>query len=336
MAANAAPAADDAVARVQIPFMVGLNTVRAVASDAGDYEILRVIDAIDPAGYRIVASGEVPADDGNGLLDVRIVRAVRAEDQLASRKMRVYFHTGDAEKFPGTVPGFSAAVVNDLRKTGKAPFTYLDVSMMFGMATTRELAGTLLRMDGPATLPMLVNGRSVLLPVIHAGGSLSDGSDAQDFDFHVLDDPGNPIVLRWSGAGSTSQVTRIEYPEPDAIERTLAANDTAEVYGIYFSFARADIRPQSERVLKEIASMLNAHPDWKLRIDGHTDAIGNDAANLDLSKRRAAAVKAALVSRFRIDASRLGSGGYGESSPRDKNDTPEGRARNRRVELRRE
>jgi len=183
---------------------------------------------------------------------------------------------------------------------------------------------------------MLVNGRSVLLPIIHAKGQLSDGSETEDFDFQVLDDPANPLVLRWSGAGNSSNVIRIEYPEPNAIERSLAANDIVEIYGIYFSFARADIRPQSERVLKEIAAVFKAHPDWKIRIDGHTDNVGNDTANLDLSKRRAAAVKTALVTRFGIDAGRIATGGYGESAPKEKNDTPEGRARNRRVELRRQ
>jgi outer membrane protein OmpA-like peptidoglycan-associated protein len=321
---------------MRIPFVVGLSTVRVVASEAGDYEMLRLIDSIDANSHRVVLSGEAPADDGTGLLEVRIVRVVRAEDQRASRKMRVYFHTGDAQVFPGTVPGFSAAVMNDLRKTGQAHFTYVDVSMMFGMAATRELSGTLRRIEGPATLPMQVNGRSVMLPVIHAKGSLSDGSAAQDFEFYVLEDPDNPIVLRWSGIGSTSQVIRIEYPEPDAIERTLAANEPAEIYGIHFSFARADIRPQSEGVLKEIATVLRGHPDWRLRIDGHTDGIGNAAANLELSKRRAAAVKVALIDRYGIAAARLSTDGHGEASPKDTNNKPEGRARNRRVELRRE
>jgi outer membrane protein OmpA-like peptidoglycan-associated protein len=82
--------------------------------------------------------------------------------------------------------------------------------------------------------------------------------------------------------------------------------------------------------------VLKAHPQWKLRIDGHTDGIGNDAANLDLSKRRSAAVKAALVTRYGIEGGRLSTGGYGESRPQATNETPEGRARNRRVELRRE
>lgn len=340
--ASAATAPAHGEAPPRIPFVVGLSTVRAATTPEGDYETLRVIEAIDANGYRIMASGEVPADDGSGMIEVRIPRRVRAEDQLGARKMRTFFHTADAQTLPGTVPGFSAAVVNDLRKTGQARFTFLDVGVMFGMATIRrELSGTLTRMsDGPASLPMLVNGRRIQLPVIHAKGRLNDGSDTVEFQFHLLDDPDNPIVLRSSGAGAATTLIRIEYPEPKqapaSLESKLAAHDTAEIYGIYFSFARADIRPQSARVLKEIATVLQDHPDWKLRIDGHTDGIGSAAENLELSKRRAAAVKAALVDRHGIAAARLSTDGHGEASPKDTNDTPEGRARNRRVELRRE
>ncbi|MCJ7452586.1 MAG: OmpA family protein, partial [Steroidobacteraceae bacterium] len=122
---------------------------------------------------------------------------------------------------------------------------------------------------------------------------------------------------------------------PNSIENLLARNEVAQVYGIYFSFNSAEIRPESERVLKEIASALKAHPDWNLQVDGHTDGVGNDAANLELSKRRSAAVKAALVSRYGIADGRLSTAGHGESSPQATNDTAEGRARNRRVELRR-
>jgi outer membrane protein OmpA-like peptidoglycan-associated protein len=86
-------------------------------------------------------------------------------------------------------------------------------------------------------------------------------------------------------------------------------------------------------VLEEIAGVLARHPDWILRIDGHTDGIGGEAANLDLSQRRAASVKAALVRRHGIAAARLSTGGYGENRPKASNDTPEGRALNRRVEL---
>jgi outer membrane protein OmpA-like peptidoglycan-associated protein len=93
------------------------------------------------------------------------------------------------------------------------------------------------------------------------------------------------------------------------------------------------IREQSEPTLKEIADLLVRHPDWRLGIEGHTDGIASDRFNLELSARRAAAVKTALTGRYGIAESRLTTSGAGESQPKDRNDTPEGRARNRRVEL---
>lgn len=324
-----------------VPFIVGLSTVRAVVTPEGDYESFRVVESTDAKGYRITVSAQAPADDGGDPIDVQVSRTVRAVDQAGARRMRNYFHTGDAESFPGTVPGISAAIIEDLHRSGKAALTVLDVGEVFGISVVRhELSGTIARVaGGPASLPVLVNGRIAQLPVIHARGNLSQDDEEEDYEFDLLDDPLNPIVLRFKGAGASSNVIRIEYPEPGSqasLERALAANEVATVYGVYFSFGRADIRKQSEPVLKEIAAILTAHPTWKLRVDGHTDGIGNDSANLDLSQRRAAAVKAALVSRFHIDAGRLTTGGYGESSPRATNATPEGRALNRRVELRRE
>jgi outer membrane protein OmpA-like peptidoglycan-associated protein len=323
----------------RIPFVVGLTTVRATSEQRGDYETLRVIESITPAGYRIAVSGEVPADDGSGLREINIFRRVRAEDQRSSHTMRAYLHTGDAEQFIGTVPGWSAAMLNDLRKTGRTRLTYLDIGAMFGMSVVRrELAGTIARVDGGTkTLPMLVNGRRVLLPVIHARGRLGEGADAGEFEFHALDDPDNPILLRSRGPGFASTLIKIDFPQPagsaPVVERELATGRKADVYGIYFAFSRADIRPQSEAVLREIASALKTHTDWKLRIDGHTDGIGSDASNLDLSRRRAAAVKTALVKHHGIAADRLTTGGFGESHPKADNGTPEGRALNRRVEL---
>ena len=81
--------------------------------------------------------------------------------------------------------------------------------------------------------------------------------------------------------------------------------------------------------------MLRKNPTWSLAVEGHTDSIGGAASNLELSKRRSAAVKQALTERYRIDRNRLQTNGYGygESRPKDTNDTFEGRARNRRVEL---
>lgn len=322
-----------------IPFVVGLTTVRAVSEPRGDYESLRVIEAIQPDRYRIALSGEVPRDDGSGLMDIRVVREVRKEDQANARRIRGYFHTGDAKTFTGTVPGFSATMVNELRATGSTRLTFLDIGTVFGMSVVkRELSGSIARAGGAGTtMSMLVNGRRVLLPVIRAKGKLADDGAGESFEIDVLDDPANPIVLGLRGAGISTSLIKIEYPEPKnvehVIERQLASARMAEVYGIYFAFDRADIRPQSERVLAEIADTLKKHPDWRLRIDGHTDSIGEDANNLVLSRRRAEAVRNALIKSYAITADRLSTGGYGETRPKATNNTMEGRALNRRVEL---
>jgi len=104
-------------------------------------------------------------------------------------------------------------------------------------------------------------------------------------------------------------------------------------HGILFDVSSANIKPESYGSLKEMANVLKENPDLKVNIIGHTDADGKDDANLDLSKRRAASVKAALVKEFSIDKSRMETDGKGESDPIDKNDNPAGKANNRRVEF---
>jgi outer membrane protein OmpA-like peptidoglycan-associated protein len=118
-----------------------------------------------------------------------------------------------------------------------------------------------------------------------------------------------------------------------ALEKSLAETGKVDVYSLYFAFNSDVIREESGPTLKEIATVLRRHHDWNLRVAGHTDGIGGDEKNLDLSKRRAAAVKNALVKRYGIAANRLSTTGFGKSQPKDTNDTLEGRAHNRRVEL---
>ena len=104
-------------------------------------------------------------------------------------------------------------------------------------------------------------------------------------------------------------------------------------HGILFDSGSDRVRGESYGSLKEIAGVLTESADLKVQIVGHTDSDGDDAANLDLSKRRAASVKAVLVSEFKIDGGRLDVDGKGETQPIDKNDTPAGKANNRRVEF---
>jgi outer membrane protein OmpA-like peptidoglycan-associated protein len=206
-------------------------------------------------------------------------------------------------------------------------------------------------------VPVLLNEQPTELPALHATCENTMGKA----DFYFLDHPGNPLALAWMGdaLGGRLQVIKIQEASIEsqrkvsadaaaaaaaaetasrhnALEQRLAECKSVDVYGIYFDFNSASVKPESDVVLKKIAAVLGAHPDWKLSIAGHTDNIGGDAFNLELSQRRAAAVKDSLVSPYGIGAARLTTTGYGASRPVTSNDTLEGRARNRRVELQRQ
>lgn len=103
-------------------------------------------------------------------------------------------------------------------------------------------------------------------------------------------------------------------------------------HGIHFDVAKATLKPESMGVINDMVKFMQAHPDLKLEIDGHTDSDGDDASNMKLSQARAESVKAAMVNAG-IDAARLSTKGFGESKPLGTNDTPEGKATNRRVEF---
>lgn len=103
--------------------------------------------------------------------------------------------------------------------------------------------------------------------------------------------------------------------------------------GILFDVNSDRIRPESVGVIKEIAQVLQENPNVTVKIIGHTDSDGPDAANLTLSQKRAAAVKNALANDFGIKVDRMQTDGKGETQPIDSNTTPQGKANNRRVEF---
>jgi outer membrane protein OmpA-like peptidoglycan-associated protein len=105
------------------------------------------------------------------------------------------------------------------------------------------------------------------------------------------------------------------------------------LYGIYFDFNKADIKPESQPTLEQIAKLLKDDGKLKLLVVGHTDNSGTFAFNMDLSQRRANSVVNALVTQYKIDGSRLTPVGVSFACPVETNKTEEGRAKNRRVEL---
>jgi len=102
---------------------------------------------------------------------------------------------------------------------------------------------------------------------------------------------------------------------------------------ILFDFDRFSIRPSEKPKMKEAATILQANPDVRISLQGHTDSIGTDEYNLALSDRRAKSVKVYLNKFFDIAGERLNTVGFGESRPVAPNDTPENRQKNRRVEF---
>lgn len=110
------------------------------------------------------------------------------------------------------------------------------------------------------------------------------------------------------------------------------ANESATRLLVFFDFDKADLKDESLPELDLAAEFLRTHPAVRVRIEGHTDDVGTDEYNLQLSRRRADAVKKYLVSKG-IDERRITTIGYGKSQPKVKDTTPEGRAQNRRVEM---
>jgi outer membrane protein OmpA-like peptidoglycan-associated protein len=101
---------------------------------------------------------------------------------------------------------------------------------------------------------------------------------------------------------------------------------------VNFDFDKATLRPESDGILARAAATLKEVAGPKIEVQGHTDNVGDDAYNAELSGRRAEAVRAWLVARG-IAAQRLTAKGYGKSAPIATNDSDAGRAQNRRVEL---
>jgi outer membrane protein OmpA-like peptidoglycan-associated protein len=121
----------------------------------------------------------------------------------------------------------------------------------------------------------------------------------------------------------------------DANSMATAIKETGKIalYGIYFDTGLAVLKAESQPTLQEIAKLLKANPGLKLYVVGHTDNTGTFDANMKLSMERAASVVNALVSQHGVTAAALKACGDGPTAPVATNDTPEGKALNRRVEL---
>ena len=349
-----APAGDvtreiEAQANAAVPLKVGLTLSYSwMRTPNEDYECLIHVTKIEPAF--IETSLSCNHRDRRGPFVRRVCRSdLRKATMLHTVYGAVKVIGPSGEEEPETIVGATAFSMSSeafarMKSTGTMAQHYVELGPSGGLEKTG--VGEL-RVDGRETMRVIVNDQPLDIPVIRATGKLAWTIRGQALETNdtalVLDDERFPLFIdQHSDAGSTAsriRFSKITYPSEGgtatgAIEEGLVKNQRVDVYGIYFDFNSDRIRTESEPVLNEIGAIMQKHPDWRLRIAGHTDNVGGDGDyNLQLSRRRSEAVRLALVNRFGISADRLSSGGLGAGSPIETNDTPEGRARNRRVEL---
>jgi outer membrane protein OmpA-like peptidoglycan-associated protein len=335
-------------ASIDIPVLPGLTEVVAVQEPQGDYESVGTIESVSAQVVSYLFS--VRSGSLNGVTSNRARRTVARRDMDDAHAYRMTFSSADPETFPGqTAVGISSAVFRELQDHGRSRINlYASTGVAAALATilsavgaeSSDLKGELSRVESEFIgVPVLVNGRRIWLRTVHAKGDFTRIDGVVPAEFWFLADARNPMTLRAAVDHTRLQVVRIDFPAEEtasALEHALANREPFEMWGVYFEFASAQLQPESNTVLDQVAAVLQRHPDWRLRIEGHTDDVGNESGNLRLSRERAEAVRAALVQRLGHDGGQLEATGYGKSQPRESNATLSGRARNRRVELTRQ
>lgn len=126
---------------------------------------------------------------------------------------------------------------------------------------------------------------------------------------------------------------RMEFVSAAEMALSLGADGRVSLYGVHFAHDSDALTAESDPTLEEISKFLAAEPDTRVFVVGHTDMTGGYDYNIDLSRRRAAAVVKALTERYGVSAARLEPAGVGPLAPVAENLSDDGRAMNRRVEL---
>jgi flagellar motor protein MotB len=343
----------------RIPLVKDLTIVEAWRGPPtqGDYEASTRVDAVDGQSVTLTLISR-----SLGLeIDTRMARTTMRD----ARTYRQVWTAVDPEVIAGaTSMTVSSALLSELATKGMTTMTIIprigtakNGAMLEQMGviakavfsdsitTGTPYTGTLRRIEAAAVpFALLLNGYPASVAAIHARGMVVAESDSINIEMYILDDPALPIVLAsgvvgGAAGGEGGRVIKITYPDSTLVaelEQQLASRRPVEVYDVYFDYNEATITPQSNVALHDIAAIMRRHPDWRLDIVGHTDSIGTSGVgNMALSTRRATAVRDALTGRYNVAEDRLTTHGAGGSQPVATNATLEGRAKNRRVELRR-
>ena len=329
-----------------IPARAGVNFVLAVHTppgagikDAGvvegDYKMVISLDVLDTRGLALTAHYDGKDEKGTWRRG-KVKRLVLPAD-LESGSVHIHgWHDSDPQVIPGSTSlGPSLKFVRDVVEKGKAEYRF----RMFAFNDVGS--GSMVR-TGAVKFPVLINGLRVELPAVRAQGKLALGGVQAPFEMVLYDHPRHPLALRLAygsrGEGFpfkprfAREIVRIDYSD-EGMRQALERDCRVEVAGIYFDFNRDSLKPESERALEAMAELLRERSGRKMVIEGHTDNVGTEAYNDDLSARRASAVRKALVSGHRVAPDSVSTRGMGEQKPIESNETIAGRARNRRVEL---
>lgn len=132
--------------------------------------------------------------------------------------------------------------------------------------------------------------------------------------------------------GAEEQVAVVEESVVEEVVVAEPAEPVRVELDVKFDFDKAVVKQESQPDIRALADFMSQYPSTSTVVEGHTDSVGTDAYNQNLSERRANAVRDVLVNQYGVGASRVSSVGYGESRPVADNATAEGRAINRRVE----
>ncbi|HXP92047.1 MAG TPA: OmpA family protein [Candidatus Binatia bacterium] len=282
----------------------GINTA---GQNIGDYQSINRFIDISGGGFRYSFRLTSPTP-------IAGTESVSVNDVKNAANCIMYTGNGDATRAGWTSwLRISDQTFESLRTGAVTPFEWN------GPDTPRSL-----RKIGEDDLPVLINEHRVKLHTLRVqtpdGGTL-----------WINDDPGFPMVLKiavkWKFV-----VTSINDPSTTnrSLIEGLQRGGSTTTHAILFAFDSAQLTDESKSVLDAVADYLRSAPGVRLQVQGHTDNIGGAQFNLDLSQKRAAAVKAYLIAKG-IAASRLTAKGYGYGVPVADNATPEGRSLNRRV-----
>lgn len=249
---------------------------------------------------------------------------------------------GDGRPSPGDVLEYRIHLVN----TGGAPGTNVVVEDVIPDGTA-YVEGSLQVNGRPATDPVDGDAAEYVPPTVRFRLPRIDvtpgGESGAMVSFQVQVDPNitELVTVENRATVSSSEIERFPlaparttvFPQIAQREHVIVSPDKLELTEeIHFEFDKTVIQRESFPILNELADVLREYPLLRVRIEGHTDSVGDTSYNQKLSERRALAVRDYLVGAG-IEADRLSWAGYGESRPIASNDTAAGRAKNRRTEF---